>query len=379
MSFVRSKEIPPKSGNWYDYEVMTIHDGGRVSQKVIQYLGKTGLQHKPLLGNMGLNRRIMFNSNGLPIIPKQPKPKVTCKHCQGQHTRKYGTYKGIQNYYCDDCRRKFIGTDALPSGRVSPKFIVNALNEYYSGMSYHDIADNIEIQTDADISHVAVLKWVDKYTDDAIELTKNYHPKVGDTWIADETFIRIDKSRDRVTNPYNKSRSAKWIVFWDIIDADTRFLLASHVATTRGKEDARILMEKAAKMAGKTPKVVVTDQLAGYLDGIELAYGSDAQHKQGSPFDIENNTNLIERFHGTLKDRLKVMRALKNKRTLQKFTDGWLVYYNYFKPHMGIEDKTPAEEAGIKYDVRNWADVVGIEKTSIVQQLEPQPVQVKNA
>lgn len=26
MSFVRAKEIPPRSGNWYDYEVETVHE-----------------------------------------------------------------------------------------------------------------------------------------------------------------------------------------------------------------------------------------------------------------------------------------------------------------------------------------------------------------
>jgi putative transposase len=131
-------------------------------------------------------------------------------------------------------------------------------------------------------------------------------------------------------------------------------------------------MEKVAKRAGKTPKVVVTDHLRAYLDGIELAYGSDTKHRQGEPFTLENNTNLIERFHGMLKDRTKVMRALKNKHTLQRFTDGWLVNYNYFRPHMSLDGKTPAEEAGLKYENHSWADIVGYEKKPIVQILEPE-------
>jgi len=373
MSFVRSKEIPPHSGNWYDYEVETVHTGGKVLQKVIQYLGKSGTTHKALKGGRVHIDYMGGSASPNSLIPA--KSKIVCKHCQGQNTRKYGTYKGVtQYYYCDDCHRKFVGTDALPNGRVSPAFIASALNEYYSGMSYHDIEDNIEKQTDTDISHVAVIKWVNKYTDEAIQQTKDLHPKVGDTWIADETYVSVDKSKANVENPYSKSRKAKWVVFWDIIDADTRFLLASHVTTTRNKEDAKALMEKAAKCAGKTPKVVVTDHLGSYLDGIEMAYGADAKHIQGKPFDTENNTNLIERFHGTLKDRTKVMRALKNKNTLQKFTDGWLVYYNFFKPHMSLENKTPAETAGLKYENHSWADVVGIEKKPIVQILEPQPV-----
>ena len=106
------------------------------------------------------------------------------------------------------------------------------------------------------------------------------------------------------------------MIFWDVIDAKTRFLLATHITTTRGTKDARTLMEKAAKCAGKAPKIVVTDKLAAYLDGIELAFGADTSHRQGGPFEIQSNTNLIERFHGTLKARTKVMRALKNRDTL---------------------------------------------------------------
>jgi hypothetical protein len=44
MSFVRAKEIPPRSGNWYDYEVETIHKGKKVIQKYIRYIGKSSLR-----------------------------------------------------------------------------------------------------------------------------------------------------------------------------------------------------------------------------------------------------------------------------------------------------------------------------------------------
>jgi hypothetical protein len=42
MSFLRAKEIPPHSGNWYNYEVKTFHEGKRVIQKYIRYLGRSG-------------------------------------------------------------------------------------------------------------------------------------------------------------------------------------------------------------------------------------------------------------------------------------------------------------------------------------------------
>jgi transposase-like protein len=39
----------------------------------------------------------------------------------------------------------------------------------------------------------------------------------------------------------------------------------------------------------------------------------------------DTNNNLIERFHGTLKSRTKVLRGLKSAQTAEDFTDAWLV------------------------------------------------------
>ncbi len=38
--------------------------------------------------------------------------------------------------------------------------------------------------------------------------------------------------------------------------------------------------------------------------------------------------------------------------------DGWLVHYNFFRPHMSLNDRTPASVAGIRFPYRNWKDVV---------------------
>lgn len=284
-----------------------------------------------------------------------------CNVCSSDHVIKYGTRNDRQTYLCKDCGQRFVSSDTIPKMHNNTRTVAEAVNMYYEGMSLAKIRRNFIQQDDNHISRISAYNWANRFTDLAVKEADKYHPKVGDTWIADETYVRVDKRKkgdEAVDNPYSKSKKAKWVIFWDIIDADTRFLLASHLTTTRNKEDAKALMEKAAQRAGKIPKVVVTDKLASYLDGIELAYGADTQHHQGGPFDIENNTNLIERFHGNLKDRTKVMRALKNRTTLQRFADGWLVHYNYFRPHMALKDRTPAQAAGIKFPFRNWKDVV---------------------
>lgn len=284
-----------------------------------------------------------------------------CKYCQSPSVIKWGQVNGIPRFFCKACQRKFVSPDTIPMMQTPTKVIADCLNMYYEGMSLNDIRRNLIQQDQNFVSTGSIYNWVCRFTDLAVKEADTRFPKVGDIWIADETYVRVDRRKkgdSEVENPYSKAKKAKWVIFWDIIDADTRFLLASHITTTRGTQDAKALMDKAAHRAGKVPRVVVTDKLAAYLDGIELSFGRDAKHKQGGPFDIENNTNLIERFHGTLKERTKVMRALKNRSTLKQFTDGWLVHYNFFRPHMSLNDRTPAGVAGIDFPFRNWQDLV---------------------
>ena len=68
-----------------------------------------------------------------------------------------------------------------------------------------------------------------------------------------------------------------------------------------------------SKELTKSPRIVIADRLRqAYLDGIELVFGADTKHVQAKGFCVKPNTNF-ERFHGTLKARLKVMRRLREK------------------------------------------------------------------
>jgi transposase-like protein len=165
---------------------------------------------------------------------------------------------------------------------------------------------------------------------------------VGDTWVADETVLKIG------------GRNI-WCI--DIIDSETRYLLATKLSSNRSIEDIKTLLEKAKDKANKTPKKILTDGWKGYLDGIELTFGSDAKHIQTEPFNEGDNTELIERWHGTLKGRTKTLRGLKNFETANQFLDGYLIYYNYLRPHESLEGKTPAEKANIKYQSKSWIDI----------------------
>ena len=301
---------------------------------------------------------------------------IVCKYCQSTNIRKYGHYGDTQYYYCNDCKRKFAPSNYLFHMKTPANQVSSALDLYYKGLSIDEIREHLQDQYQNTPSPSTIFKWIQKFTDKAVKECSKFRPKVGDTWVADETYVRIDQSKSDVKNPYSKSKKGKWVIFWDIIDADTRFLLASLITTTRGTKDAKLLMEKAARVAGKAPKVVVTDKLAAYLDGTELAFGADTRHGVGGPFDIVNNTNLIERLHGTIKERTKVMRGLRTAETAKRFLDGWMMYYDYMKPHEALDSRTPSEAAKCGSGFRDWIDITRMVKPEVRVLVTPAKTEV---
>lgn len=268
---------------------------------------------------------------------------MNCKYCQSENVIKFGKVKDVQYYYCKDCKKKFASGDTIPKMQYATSKIASVLNMYYEGMSLKEIRRNLIQQYNDYISDATAFNWVRRFTELAVKEVAQYKPDVGRVWVADETVIDID---------------GKNVWLWDIIDTNTRFLIATHMSFTRTKNDAKALMKKAYLKTGKIPRVIYTDKLRAYLEGIESTFGGDTKHIQGSPFDVEKNTNLIERFHGTIKSRTKVMRGLHTVESAKLYMAGWLAHYNFFRPHMSLNDKTPAQVAGIQFPFRNWKDIV---------------------
>ena len=120
-------------------------------------------------------------------------------------------------------------------------------------------------------------------------------------------------------------------------------------------------MQQAYDRAGKAPRKIYTDKLNVYLEGIERVFGGDTRHIQTSPFGRkggDETTSIIERFHGTLKDRTNLVRGFKSLVKSKLITDAWLVHYNFFKEHTSLGDIPPAQNMGIPVPFKDWREVV---------------------
>lgn len=272
----------------------------------------------------------------------EPKP-IVCPRCGSFNVMKFGIRNGVQNYICHDCHSKFNAKDAPFHLWTSAEQIGASLNMFYDGMSTSDIARHLDETYHNSVNASTVYRWVIRYTSKAIDLLTPLKPTVSDVWIVDETVIQVG--------------GANWW-FWDTIDEDTRFLLASHLSHSRGIIDVKDVMSRAKERAGKSPRFILSDSLGVYPDGIEQIFGTESKHIQSHGLTHEINTNIIERFHGTLKERYKVMRGFKTFDTAYEILNGFLCHYNFFRPHMSLSNSTPAEVAKIRAPVKNWTELV---------------------
>jgi transposase-like protein len=222
--------------------------------------------------------------------------------------------------------------------KVPAEYVTIALDMYYKGAFIKNIRKYLKQEHHYYPSKSVVHWWIKKYTDLAMRFN-DCHLNIGDSWIIIEDTFEVD------------GKNKVWI--YDIIDEKTRFLLASHVATSRTTYETEMIVKEGLRRAGKMPKEIVIDKNYLYPDAIKNAFGNTVRIRKNN-----DSNELLERLQGTEKNGIEFGRPFKYIKTLIRFIDGWLIYYNFFKPNKFLGGKTPAEESHINCNVNNWADFI---------------------
>lgn len=266
---------------------------------------------------------------------------MNCKFCSSTKVVKYGTKAGNQYYLCRDCGRKFADNKALEGMRKPKVVVATALSLFYDGLSIEAISRELKSIFNVEVKPINIWRWIIKFSNTANEYLGQFKAHVSSTWIVDETVVGIN---------------GKNYWFWDVIDEKTRFLLATHISYARTIKDVKQVFEKCKQSSARNPRVIISDKMRAYIQGISSVF--NVSHLQSQGFDANINTNLIERFHGTLKQRTKVMRDLKTVNTARIVLNGFVANYNFFRPHMELRDSTPAKMAGITLPFDNWQSFI---------------------
>jgi putative transposase len=270
-------------------------------------------------------------------------PKIItnpCARCQsgnvisfGKRHNKSGT---IARYLCKACGYRFTGRDGFQHRRADPEKIALALDLYFRGMSVRKVAEHFAQVHSLKINHVTVYRWVAHYSKLAAEWMDRQGARTGERWHIDETVVNVNGEPRYL---------------WNIMDADTRFLMATHVSRGRSLSETRVPIHKAKAVTPDRPMEVFSDGMRSYPRAIgkELSYRSDDKvvnpHYLVPSIRAADSNNLVDRLHGTEKERIKVMRGFDNEKGTGTLMEGFRTHYNLIRDHMTL-GATPAVAAG---------------------------------
>lgn len=295
-------------------------------------------------------------------ITSERKSGSLCKFCGSSNTVKIGMrhnqYGDVQRMLCNDCKHKFmIDKEGFEKVKATPKAITIALDLYFKGVSQRKIVEHLKMFEGVEVTQPAVLKWIRRY----IEVMKGYldkfTPYLGGMWHSDEMMVKVRK-----TEPID-GENYSWA--WNLLDHETRFLIASEVTKHRYIEDARNVLQQAKKVSkGQVPDFIVTDKLPSYQQAVKKEFFTKkkprTQHVKLKNIREGTNNNIVERLNGTVRERTKVMRGFDSDKTAATLIEGNRIYYNYLRPHQALEGKTPAQKAGIdlKLEGNKWKELI---------------------
>jgi transposase-like protein len=274
-----------------------------------------------------------------------------CIFCHSTNIKKYGIRHNksgdVQRFLCGNCRKTFSINIGFERMKHNPKAITAAMQLYFSGESLRNTMHSLKL-LGVEVSYRTILNWIKKYVRLMEKYAETLTPNVSDTWRADEIYMKI-------------KGNMKYL--FAMMDDETRFWIAQEVAETKTKHDARVLFFRAKRLMGKKPKTLITDGLPTYSVACDQVFcetdnpEEHTKHIRNITLKGNRNNNKMERLNGEIRDREKIMRGLKKRRTT--ILRGYQIYHNFIRKHEGLDGKTPSEACGITIEGQNkWLTLI---------------------
>lgn len=261
---------------------------------------------------------------------------MICLYCKSESVVKYGKRKCrkglIQVYKCKSCSRRFTPQDGFRRMKYSKKIICSCLDMYAKGMSLRAVRHHIKMFHGIEVSHVAILYWVRHYGKMINDFSRKLKPKTSSKWYADETQMKFKGSNN-------------WL--WCVMDAKSRFWIASHVSNFRSQIVCDYTFPKATSMVSSKPREFLTDGAMYYRSVPENFLRKDTKHIRYFIKAEKTKMQIMERLNGNIKQRFKVTRGMYDLSTSQKLFNFWQAYYNFIRPHVSLNGATPDASMGL--------------------------------
>jgi transposase-like protein len=285
--------------------------------------------------------------------------QIVCPKCFSPTYQKFGIrhnkYGDMQRYVCKACNHRFVVNPAFENAKASAKIITAAIDLYFKGVSFRKISDHLKQMYGFSIHCSNVCRWVTKFTNTVQPYVDTLVPaQVGGVYHVDDMLLHMRKENN---NPLEKKENNSRFKFnshyswlWNLMDSKTRFWICSKLSQKRDIA-AGIALLKDMKKRAPLPKAFIHDGLPTYDEAyrkeLRTTKNPRVQNIRSVSLRHEGLNARIERLNGTVRDREIVMHGMDKRKTAQDLVDAMRIHYNFIRPHMALENKTPAEEAGI--------------------------------
>jgi transposase-like protein len=200
------------------------------------------------------------------------------------------------------------------------------------GLSLRDV-EELLAERGIEVDHVAVYRWVQRFTPLLAEAARPCRHAVGDRWQVDETYVKV---------------AGRWRYVYRAIDQFGQ-VIDVFVSVQRDGRAARRFFERAIGTTQITPIEVVTDHAPVYPAVLEELLPA-AWHRAD-----RYANNHIECDHGRLKARLRPMRGLKQDRSARVVIAGHGFVQNLRRGHYELAVEEPvARRLAVAFDELPW-------------------------
>src|ERR1700737_2406111 len=211
--------------------------------------------------------------------------------------------------------------------QFEPEVILLAVGWYLRfSLSYRDV-EELLAERGLHADHVTVWRWVQRYAPEMERRLRSRLRSTNDSWRVDETYIRV---------------KGKWVCLYRAVDssgATIDFLLSAK----RDAAAAERFLAKALRGGNHpAPRVVNTDEHAGYPPAIERLKAEEALKETGRPRPEQHLNNVLEQDHRPIKRRVRASQHFRS------FWGAWRTIAGYEAIHMIRKGQACWSAAGAK-------------------------------
>lgn len=292
----------------------------------------------------------------------KPAPRCTNGECGSANCEFYESRPGksggaSDRYRCGECGCRFTYRPGFLGRHYEDAAISGAIDDINEGRSLGAAARSAPKNSQLGRVPVrsTVLRWMQHAQSITTKISENVPVRVSGKWSADEIYFPTD-------------RGGRYMA--GVMDTESRYMLANETYPEAEKlqtYDATGMFRRAVRIAKAVPDVLISDLLSGFARGFRNAMAGCRKHRRKGqkPVHIRTasvqnrhiNNSLFECQNGTVRNRIKTVRGFNSDNPALLFL--FITHYNFVRPHMGINCKTPAEAMGIRVDGDDkWATLL---------------------